>query len=896
VAERRIELRVYLEGVHIPVQSVNIMTRGNIYSTCEITLPPHREMLNIPPRTYVQVFFRDFFENTGDFKQDFRLLWDGEVRGRAFAKTPDGRHFSLSCVDLTNYWSSIPGFLRPGALQGFDQVLGALMYGGTDANTESHFRSGGDTFDSQVSAILESDPEEGVGKAIQDFLERALSLNVFFRIQNLRRKIVPLSVTTRPDPDTEIDEVVVPQGRIKVVPDPESLSLFRANKINDIFTYALKAIDSSVDFRVIVNRFMEFFFYHGWTLPAPAKVDNTLVQMVFKPSTFFSAPPACNVLWPDDYYQIDQKQDFLSEPTRLRLRPLPGSVISDSLFAGDSVTYKFDVFAPKILGDIAWRTHIGQSGQLPSILKEGDAPPIDPETQASPAVGGFSRITIPPEYDSVILSDRELATDLDLRRNEPNNVPYVLILKGGVPDESREDLKGAILEEIPLTHFAWLAGKEAGGASVGEYIGRMAEYYLFLRQHERPVSVQGPFNPYVVPGLPAVVLSRPFPIFGDISGLSHTINSDGTASTSLAMGYSRSEDAVRFVHQEEIEAVRDATLLNVLNELIRTGSDQEVFVATQLKRQLVSRSSLEPARDVPPWINAAYRPEFVGKESFKARNLVTDQSVSAETSEENTLGLVLESVSAFRARSADREGAYPALLGKGVTSIFRDGLPDPAQGNKLIDPEVDLKYNQLEAADLLLRIYDAREGIGRQRFTDSFRQRPVATLEEVVEFVEGEIINENEFGSGLDLVTLQSSRVVELPTTTAAGAVLISLQGIQPPPTLVFKDPSALYLTSGVVSGSIVRVTDVRGSLEFDQVERRGEIVSNGFVDFAVDSVQSETELTLVGSAGFTRPPSGVEYSVIGTDVRRAPFKPEVQAIMRTIRAALLPGAHVGGV
>ena len=56
-------------------------------------------------------------------------------------------------------------------------------------------------------------------------------------------------------------------------------------------------------------------------LTVPQNVKKTIGQFVFKPNLYMSAPPLCNVFYPDEYSSFQFSRNFLQEPTRLAYQP-----------------------------------------------------------------------------------------------------------------------------------------------------------------------------------------------------------------------------------------------------------------------------------------------------------------------------------------------------------------------------------------------------------------------------------------------------------------------------------------------------------------------------------------------------------------------------------------------
>jgi len=65
-----------------------------------------------------------------------------------------------------------------------------------------------------------------------------------------------------------------------------------------------------------------------------------LVQQILRPDVWFSAPPRCNVIFPEHYNRLNYRRAFMEEPTRLLLKT------NDEFFGEDELFDRF-YFAPK---------------------------------------------------------------------------------------------------------------------------------------------------------------------------------------------------------------------------------------------------------------------------------------------------------------------------------------------------------------------------------------------------------------------------------------------------------------------------------------------------------------------------------------------------------------------
>ena len=152
---QRLRLRLFLEGVEIPVISANVQAAPNSPTACSIQIPPLPEGTRLLPRTLVHVFFLDDYvaklpymtmgvKRTGtqkrtptEYQRDldqvngqspqasdqstedrtsgesdvaansitqYKLLFGGELIGFVWNKGASQRALVLQCMDWSNYW------------------------------------------------------------------------------------------------------------------------------------------------------------------------------------------------------------------------------------------------------------------------------------------------------------------------------------------------------------------------------------------------------------------------------------------------------------------------------------------------------------------------------------------------------------------------------------------------------------------------------------------------------------------------------------------------------------------------------------------------------------------------------------------------------------------------
>lgn len=117
-----LRLRLFLEGIEVPVVSANVQIGTNAPAVASIQVVPLDQATELRPRTMVHLFFLDQYdveappdaatdlENQDlahpDLRKNYRLLFCGEVVGFSFVRTPSSRAVILQCLDFSSYWDS----------------------------------------------------------------------------------------------------------------------------------------------------------------------------------------------------------------------------------------------------------------------------------------------------------------------------------------------------------------------------------------------------------------------------------------------------------------------------------------------------------------------------------------------------------------------------------------------------------------------------------------------------------------------------------------------------------------------------------------------------------------------------------------------------------------------
>ena len=125
-------IRLFLEGVEVPVISAQVNAAPDRPATAAIQIVPTDMAMHLLPRTLVHLFYLDPYGDddtvaipTGNTRQAqdgsfqeanfnrfdspdglYKLMFVGEVGGFNYSKSPDGRQIVLQCHDLSTYWDT----------------------------------------------------------------------------------------------------------------------------------------------------------------------------------------------------------------------------------------------------------------------------------------------------------------------------------------------------------------------------------------------------------------------------------------------------------------------------------------------------------------------------------------------------------------------------------------------------------------------------------------------------------------------------------------------------------------------------------------------------------------------------------------------------------------------
>jgi len=513
---RKLDLKLYIEGVEVPCPGATIQIATNQASTCSLTMVPIQTLTRIRPKSHVHLFW---FE---DVSEKWVLLWEGEVLGYSFSKSPTGRNIQLECSDLSNYWdyslkSTVNGYLNQ--TRSVDETM---FFGDKQALVD--FSSDGKVVGNKVwQLLMKYQKKGGMPRALYETMQFITAPLKYYEHLTKRLKLHD-QINLAPDLENESFLNIAEQCQMLITQMDgrgsqmaslrEIFSGFFSLMQYDCISLGAPAMVSgwgSVDFETtsgmiknivstaVNNPSKLSFAIKAATLnsglKAYASKTRTLKSIILKPNLFGCIPPKCNVILPDICTSISFSRSFMNEPTRswMRTSEIYNNVndIANKVmtyFAPEAMFAKYQNFAKLNGAKVFFDTFSDEE------LEKGILP---------------QQTTLPFAETAVIRS-----------RNQ------ALFNKA----EGKGVAKSAADKLV---------------ATVDPILMKQAEYQFQLSRYaSRIMNVTMEFNPWLVCGFPCFVADSSISFFGNIESITHTIDANSGGSTIIQCSLVRECDPV----------------------------------------------------------------------------------------------------------------------------------------------------------------------------------------------------------------------------------------------------------------------------------------------------------------------------------------------------------------
>lgn len=507
---KRISATLYLEGVRVDFDNLSLsMTQGQP-NTLTVDLTPLKEFFDIYPRTLVQAFYDD---GAGP-----KVFFEGEVAAHGFSKTAQGgRSMRLTCQDFSNYWLySYTWFLKQGnqgdmnfsmedEVRLFTGLSAAEVNDVTKKKRVFPIRGIGDTV-----MQLFSGANKDVVAGLRDLLKAVASVNAFYqtRFQNLKIKERLFSM---------------PDNQLRFMIDPE---------VSTVLRELLQGQDNFAPIFGVVDMLAQICFQNLWPMSIPSADPKTgaPINFAFLPaSSFLTAPPRCNVIFPDLHEGFEYSRNLLAEPTRM------------------------EMFVPSMSNPQIPQFYLSPPGFRNLVQQVKDA------QSKNQSIG----------FQNLLIQDPNPELDETLRGIVPIRLPLQLDVFSKVRASA---IRGA--------------DQEAAAAAVAKKITQtneqIVDFNFVLKKFEgRSFPVAMPFNPNLHPAFPILLLDREAHLFGSPRQIVHTLDADGHASTQVQCTYARHKDVIGDILSEPPPWVNRSFVPDAI------GEDAFAFTDLEGKKQSV---------------------------------------------------------------------------------------------------------------------------------------------------------------------------------------------------------------------------------------------------------------------------------------------------------------------
>jgi hypothetical protein len=296
---QRLRLRLFLEGVEVPVIAANVQAMPNSPAAASIQIPPLADGTRFLPRTLVHLFFLDFYdglsphvthrgpsapkaaqspttyeqaleaaEGVEDIKKElandrYKLLFGGEVVGFQWSKNASNRSLVLQCQDWSNYWDyayqwNNTDLFGPG-------VKAIFSGGGTSLFTDFLSDEGSEIIKIIQTPSVQYPQLKGLLGGIVHLLEaiggsyyygkQFAGENNFFSFAELRLHITQMITAYEKDPTAS--------------------RLLNADAYDSLFGRTLGGLGQQVSIRQAINALMGIIFHETYAIPTPLYVPSS---------------------------------------------------------------------------------------------------------------------------------------------------------------------------------------------------------------------------------------------------------------------------------------------------------------------------------------------------------------------------------------------------------------------------------------------------------------------------------------------------------------------------------------------------------------------------------------------------------------------------------------------
>ena len=359
---KKVEIKVYLEGVEFPVTSVQLMEQVGAIPRCSIQVPIGEKVLDLDPNTLVHVFYKD------THSIDWILIFEGEYVGHNLSKSDRSRTVNLECVALTHHWDqAIKGGLTEVFSQNVINYKVNMIFqdkkSDQSASINSTNKTDVDEFQQFLKDINLSDISLGlqednsmVGNGadfevlfnsfatqtvsfsalINSLVESFKSGSTDYVVRNFIRGLS--DVFARASAGYTMFHIVYKlANRIFDFSNDKSFGILTTSSAKDYIQNITDSVPNNSNFTNFLKKTLASLNYESVYLTAPTVDQSSGAPMstILTPSVRLFSPIACNTIFKDEVTTAGYSRNILNEPTRYAGYTYPSNAVST--FAGSIV-------------------------------------------------------------------------------------------------------------------------------------------------------------------------------------------------------------------------------------------------------------------------------------------------------------------------------------------------------------------------------------------------------------------------------------------------------------------------------------------------------------------------------------------------------------------------------
>lgn len=543
---RRIDALVFIDGVEIPFNWLEVSFVADQPSTATISVEPDPDTDLWRPSSQVHIFVRLPFPDevptddvvlTGRARDEeydlrtFALYWEGELVSISDDEGAESRQTIIGCADhLVVPQTAQLSMVRVSAdlsvpmINGSTYIPAALDDDGslTDLIISGLITSMfGKDSTGATNTVLVTDVSE-LGRKLLLFLA---PYNASYGLRLLRTQLM---------------------NKLASVSDKTIGRFVTQRMAREIIEAAIPQYDAQTVWGLLIGT-LSRFFHHVFTVPFPRPAAGEYRMYAIVPNLHYAIPPFCNWLFPDQYQQRSVDRQFLQEPTRLGLK----TSLVDT--AGDAIHLAPHDLLQQILRGSTSSELFGSQVKAIGSIDNLDERLRNIGFYAVGADGGVNternllKFLTPEELEKGIIYQQD------------SNDYQALLSRAAVAANTTPD-------RDPVERKLQTYARQTDSVGTHAYYTRwLAEYQLTLRKLSRTIQVSGPFNPWPVVGFPMLLARQGRSYRGLLVALTSRIDYGGQTQTTYQIEYGmlvrpsvgpEADQAVRRVNQAAEQAVR----------------------------------------------------------------------------------------------------------------------------------------------------------------------------------------------------------------------------------------------------------------------------------------------------------------------------------------------------